>query len=261
MGSLSCKSARPALAVALALAPSAALAGAWTLPAGSGQVIQSLFGWFGQGTGTPAPRESKAGAQTYLEYGLIDRLTLVGQVSAQRYALSAPTKDAHFGLDYAGAGLRGRLWANDAWVFSLEASGYAPGARDERKPAQAGNTGAMADTRALIGRSLTLFGLPAFAEAQAGYRWRTRGPPDEWRADLTLGVAWTARVQVLAQAFNVVSQGGRPGFPAWESHDGQLSLVYALDDKWSLQLGGFATLFRRATNSEYGALIAVWRRF
>ena len=53
----------------------------------------------------------------------------------------------------------------------------------------------------------------------------------------------------------------RRAFAAWESHKGQLSVVYALDDKWSLQVGGFATLYRRNINSEYGALVAVWRRF
>lgn len=255
----SCNSARRALGLALALAPTSALAGAWTLPEGKGLWIQSFYGWGGQGT---AAREDKLGAQSYLEYGLAERLTLFGQISAVRFALSPPQKDSYFGFDYAGAGLRRQLWANDAWTFSLEASAYVPGAHDANRPAQAGNTGPQADARALLGRSLTLFGAPAFAEAQAGYRLRSRGPPGEWRADLTLGIAWTPKAQVLAQVFNMVSQGaGASGFPAFESHKGQLSVVYALDERSSLQLGGFATLFRRGTNSEYGALVAVWRRF
>jgi len=253
------------LAAALLWPALPALAGAWTEPAGQGQIIETLFAWLGQGPSSGAPaasRESKAEAQTYLEYGLADRLTFVGQLGVERYALSPPTRDVYTGFDYSGAGLRARVWSNDAWVFSLEASAFVSGAREATHSAQAGDTGPAADARALVGRNLTLFGLPAFFDGEAGYRLRTQGPPSEFHADLTLGVAWTAKAQILAQVFNTVSNGaGAPGFGAWEEHKGQLSLVYALDDKWSLQVGGFATLYRRNVNSEYGALVAVWRRF
>jgi hypothetical protein len=79
-----------------------AFAGAWTEPAGQGQIIETLFGWLGEGPSSGAPsasRESKVGAQTYLEYGLADRLTFVGQLAAVRYALSPPTRDVYAGLD------------------------------------------------------------------------------------------------------------------------------------------------------------------
>jgi hypothetical protein len=255
----------PVVLGAVALAPGAAFAGAWTLPAGQGQAIETLFGWGGSGApygGSAAPNESKFETQTYLEYGLTDRLTIVGQLGVERYALTAPSKDTFFGFDYSGAGLRAKLWSNDAWVFSLEASASVSGAREPNKPAQAGDTGPQADVRAQLGHNLTLFGAPSFLDAQAGYRARTDGPPSEWHGDLTLGVDWTPRTQILAQTFNTVSNGaGTPGFLAWEQHIGQLSLAYALNDQWKVQFGGFATLYRRNTNSEYGALVAVWRRF
>ena len=254
-----------AVAAAASYAPAPARAGAWTLPQGRGQIIETLFGWFGAGSpygGNPAPRENKIETQTYFEYGLWDRLTLVGQIAAERYALSPPTRDRFFGLDYSGVGLRARVWSDEAWVFSLEASGYATTARDASRPAQAGNTAPAADLRGLAGRNLTLFGAPAFLDAQAGYRFRAEGPPSEWRADLTLGLEWTPKAKLIVQSFNILSNGaGAPGFGAWESHKGQVSLVYALDELWSVQAGGFATLYRRNTNSEVGALVAVWRRF
>jgi protein XagA len=247
------------------LAPSAAWAGAWTLPQGQGQVIETLYGWGGAGApygGAAAPNESKFGSQTYVEYGLTNGLTALGNVGLIRYALSAPSKDAYLGFDYSGAGLRAKLWSNDAWVFSLEANAYVSGARDAGRPAQAGDTGPEADLRAEVGRNLTLFGAPAFLEAEAGYRFRNQGPPGEWRGDLTLGVSWTPRAQILAQAFNTLSNGaGAPGFDAWEQHIAQISVVYRLDDRWSVQLGGFGSVYHRNTNSEYGALLAVWRRF
>ena len=254
-----------AVLVALAFAPASAHAGAWTEPQGQGLVIETLFGWGGYGApfgGAASPSEARIGAQTYVEYGAWDRLTVFGAATADNYRLTAPTKDSFTGLDYSGGGVRAKLWSNDAWVFSLEASAYGSGAQDRNRPAQDGNTGPEADARALLGHNLTLFGAPAFLDAQAGYRLRTQGPPGEYHADLTLGVSVTARAQIMAQAFNTISNGaGAPGFAAWESHIGQISVVYALDDKWSLQLGGFGTLIRRNTNSEYGGLLAVWRRF
>jgi hypothetical protein len=252
-------------ALMVALAPCAAHAGAWTEPQGEGLVIETLSGWGGAGApygGSASPSESKIGSQTYAEYGVTDGFTVFGEATVDRYALSAPSKDTFTGLDYSGGGVRMRAWSNDAWVFSLEASAYASGAHDVSRSAQAGNTGPEADARALLGHNLILFGAPAFLDVQAGYRVRTEGPPDEFHADVTLGVSWTKRAQILAQVFNTVSNGaGGPGFSAFESHIGQLSLVYALNDKWSMQVGGFSTLYRRQTNSEYGGLVAVWRKF
>ena len=143
------------------LVPSAALAGAWTEPQGQGLVIETLFGWGGAGapySGLSAPKESKFESQTYFEYGLWDRLTVFGDLAAMRYGLGPPSKDSFTGLDYSGGGLRARLWSDDAWVFSLEASAYATNAADEARPAQGGNTGPEADLRGLAGRNLTLVG-------------------------------------------------------------------------------------------------------
>src|SRR5260370_40786334 len=57
------------LAVSLALvvgAPAGALAGAWTLPQGSGLLIETLYGWVGDGPpsgGNPPGPQSPARAQ------------------------------------------------------------------------------------------------------------------------------------------------------------------------------------------------------
>ena len=104
--------------------------------------------------------------------------------------------------------------------------------------------------------------MPAFLDAELGYRLRSAGPPDEWHADLTLGVKATPRWMGLAQVFNTISQGaGTPGFSAWSSHTGEVSVVYRIDERWSLQLGAFATFATVNTNSERGVMAAVWRRF
>jgi protein XagA len=247
-------------------APVAAFAGAWTLPPGEGQIIETLFGWTGSGApyggGGPAPHESRVEAQTYAEYGLWDSLTLFGEISGERYALSAPTPDVYRGLDYSGGGLRAKLWSNESWVISAEASAFASGAHDASRPAQAGNTGGAGEGRLLAGYNFTLGATPAFLDAELGFRLRTAGPADEWHGDATLGLKWTPRWMGLLQIFNTISTGsGNALFPAWSEHLGQVSVVYAIDRYWSAQFGAFATFATVNTNSQRGAMAAVWRRF
>ena len=202
----------------LRLAPSAAWAGAWTLPQGNGQIIQSFFGWQGTGApwgnGAPGQSLSRVEAQTYIEYGLSNEITLFGQIAAERYDLSPPQANVYTGLDYSDIGVRTKVWSNDAWVFSFEATAFIPGAHDAAKPAQAGNTGWAGEARALAGRNLTIFNIPAFIDAEAGYRLRSEGPPDEWHADITLGLKPTTRIMWLLQVFNTISTNSTdPQFP------------------------------------------------
>ena len=54
-------------------APPGAFGGAWTLPQGSAQLIETLYGWTGFGPpwgGNPAVSQSRFDAQTYVQYGL-----------------------------------------------------------------------------------------------------------------------------------------------------------------------------------------------
>ncbi len=258
---------RLALAIpAFLLAPAGAFAGAWTLPPGEGQIIATVLGWTGAGqpygSGAGAPRESRADAAAYGEYGIFDRLTLFGQISTERYALTAPGADAYLGLDYTQLGLRGKLWSNDDWVVSVEASGFLPGAREGSRTAQAGNTGGAAEARALVGRNFALFGTPAFLDAELGYRFRAAGPPDEWHGDVTIGLKWAPEWMGMLQAFNVVSvKATHAEFPAWSSRVAELSFVHRLDEHWSIQVGAFTSFAPVKTNSESGVLAAVWRRF
>jgi hypothetical protein len=249
----------------LALAPTAALAGAWTLPPGEGQIIATVLGWTGSGApygGVAAPRESRVEAQVYAEYGIFDRLTLFGEISPERYALTPPTPDLYYGLDYTQLGMRGKFWSNDDWVFSGEASGFVPLAREASRPAQAGDTGGAVEGRLLVGRNFTLLATPAFLDAELGYRFRTAGPPDEWRGDVTIGLKWAPEWMGLLQVFNTISAASTHAeFPAWRSHMGQVSVVHRLDEHWSIQVGAFASVATVKTNSETGVLAALWRRF
>ena len=87
-------------------------------------------------------------------------------------------------------------------------------------------------------------------DAEVGYRLRTAGPPDEWHGDLTVGFKFTPRLMLMLQDFTTVSSPStNPTFPAWRQSVVEASVVYALDDKWSVQLGLFSTVWTVKTNT------------
>ena len=70
--------------------------------------------------------------------------------------------------------------------------------------------------------------MPAFFDLQVAQRFRGGGAPGEFHADFTLGVRPAPRWLLLAQSFNVISEGaGSWGFPSYEYYKLQLSAVYA----------------------------------
>jgi hypothetical protein len=260
-----------ALAVIAGASTTSALGGAWTLPPGTGQLIATLYGWTGFGPpwgGNPPANQSRFDAQTYVQYGLTDSLTVYGETAFEHYAIGEPTPNTYNGLDYSGLGLRQKLWSTGEWIFSGEATAFIPGAHDSKAPAQEGNTGWAGEARLNAGRNFALRGVPflgsvpGFLDAEVAYRVRTEGPPDEWHGDLTVGFKFTPKIMVMLQDFTTISMSTRnPTFPAWRQSVVEGSVVYALNDKWSLQVGLFSTVWTVKTNSERGGLIAVWRNF
>ena len=97
--------------------------------------------------GNPPVSQSRFDAQTYVQYGLTDSLTVFGQTAFEHYALGPPTPDTYDGLDYSDIGLRAKLWSTGDWVFSGEAAAFIPGAHDAKAPAEEGNTGWAGEAR------------------------------------------------------------------------------------------------------------------
>ena len=250
-----------AVVSALALiigAPAGALGGAWTMPQGTGQLIETLYGWTGFGPpwgGNPPVPQNRFDAQTYVQYGLTDSFTLFGETALERYELGPPTPNVYTGLDYSDVGLRAKLWSTGEWVFSGEATVFVPGAYNPQAPAQEGNTGGAGEARLNAGGNFTLGSTPGFIDAEVAYRLRTAGParrmargPDR---RLQIHAALDAHAAELQYGVHVDSTD--PTFPTWRSSVVEASIVYALDDKWSVQFGLFTTVWTVKTNSQHGA--------
>jgi hypothetical protein len=220
-------------------------------------------GAFDNGGGVVStPRYDKLDFDALLEYGLTDQFTVIVQPGLQHIDIAAPISAARTGLDYTEFGGRYRLWQNSDWVLSAQALLEIPGTADRSNPAAIGYTDVEADFRLLLGHNFMLGALPAFAALEMAQRQRGDGAPDEFRADATLGVQVAPRWMVLAQSFNVVSEGaGSPVFGSYDYYKFQLSAVYALTPTWSLQGGGFTAYAGNNALQENGAIVGVWHRF
>jgi protein XagA len=257
-----------AFVLGLLSAPSAALAGAWTLPEGTGQVIAtataststSIFD--SAGTVTSAQRYNKDELNALVEYGLTNQFTVVFQPSLQHVDIAPPTSAERTGLGYTDIGGRYQFLQSNEWVLSGQATLQIPGTTDRSNPAAIGYTDVQFDIRALLGHSFMIGAMPAFIDLEVAQRQRGDGAPNEFRADGTFGVQVAPRWTLLAQSFNVISEGQvSPIFGSYEYFKLQLSAVYALTATWSLQGGGFTAYAGRNALQENGAVLGVGHKF
>ncbi len=248
--------------------PVAADAGAWTLPGDAAQILAGVFAtraseqFDNRGHPSRAIAFTKIYTQIYAEYGWTDDLTLIAapefEMAKWRSPGSAPS--AKWDVALSG-GMRYRLFSSFG-TLSVEGSLKNAGAYDEA--AIVG--GSLSHSREielqlLYGTNFTLAGYDGFADVEAGHRWITNNGANQVPADITLGVHLTPTLLVLVQSFNVVSTRPEPGLGRYRSHKLALSVVQALGDRLSLQVGGFYAPFGQNSLQEQGVMASLWARF
>ena len=245
-----------------------AFAGAWTLDEGTGQLLLAGTAMqssrvFNSGSDLrPIPHYNKDEAQALIEYGVTKWFTAMFAPSLQHVDIAPPFDAARSGLGYTDLGGRLKIWSDASWIISGQVLLRVPGTRDTSNPAAIGNTDPEVDIRGLVGYGFNVGTMPSFAGVEVAQRFRIGGPPDEFRTDVTFGVNVTDRWLLLAQSFNVISEGtGTWGFGSFAYHKLQLSVVYALTPRLSLQLGGYSTYWGRNALQENALVTGVWAKF
>jgi len=245
-----------------------ARAGAWTHAQGHGQIIVSATatdspkGFDDNGDSVDIPDYRKFELNSLIEYGITDAVTAILQPQIQSIDVGSPVDADRFGLGYSELGTRVRLWSDDTAVFSGQVIARIPGTYDENDPASIGNTDPELDVRMLYGRSFGIGSWSSFLDIQLGYRARFGDPPSEFKADVTFGTRPTADLLLLAQSFNSIGDGSEKSiFVSGREHKVQLSGVWDINESWSLQLGGIATVAGENALRERGLVAAVWHRF
>lgn len=254
----------------LVLSPQPARAGAWTQEEGHGQVILQAAAAhsateFGPSYDLYASRPyDKVEVALVFEYGATDWLTLIAAPQFLAVSLGDPAPASYAGPGYQDLGARVRLWHDAASVVSAQAVGRFPGTGNSSSAAAVGYEDAEVDLRLLAGTNFTLFDKPAFVDVQVAQRLRFGDPPDEFHLDVTLGVRVAERWQVLAQSFNVVSEGAGEGpyfGDSYEYYKVQLGAAYDLTAALTLQLSIVGTVFARNAPQENGVVAAAYYRF
>ncbi|MGE3246314.1 MAG: hypothetical protein AB7J19_08270, partial [Beijerinckiaceae bacterium] len=249
---------------------SPSLAGAILQPEGQGQIIvsgrfeQSDQFFDAQGRLRPVRDYRKFEIQAWMEYGYSKKLTLILAPATTRLQTSQPPtpvspemriRDTYGHLE---AGGRYHLADFAGGVLSVQATGRVAqeltgatrGLRQDRNEA---------DARLLYGRSFQVWRWAGYFDLQTGYRLRA-GAANEWRTDMTLGFHLRPGWTMIWQVFNLVAWRTTRE-PAKRSHKLQTSLVYKINDAWSIQAGTFATIAAQNARWDKGFVAAVWRRF
>lgn len=245
-----------------------ALAGAWPMEPGRGQIISAVLadeasrGFDGDGNASVEIDFEKFELSAFIEHGLTERITLVARPAVQTVSIDrAGGVDEADGFSALDIGARLLVARSGGWVASLQGSAVFPGATENGVNADLGSGERGAEARLLAGYGWGDAARGGFAEAQSAYRARSGVDPDEARLDLTLGWRASADWSAIAQSFSIWSvPEGAPG-DDYETHRLQLSVVRRLDERWSVQAGAFGAVAGRRAVDERAAFIAVWRRY
>ncbi len=255
-------------------------AGAWTEPAGHGQIIltSSLFrtgtNFDDAGAAEPfayAGRFHQFIFNPYIEYGLTARNTLIVNGNVPWLNFSNQYSSAtSAGFGDVELSLKRRLNAVESpWVFSTQFTILVPAYSASRDPAP-GNHNVDLEGRILQGRGFALAKRHAFYDLEVAYRYRHGPPADQVRADATLGLDAAHWLTLMGQFFTI--KGMRNGQPIsansnpnaqsdFDLYKYQPSLVFNLGRGTRLQLGMNSAFSGRNTGTGHTALLALWKTF
>lgn len=267
-------------------------AGAWTQPKGKGLIIsgtsfnQANLAYDGDGKLTTPVDFQKRDSPFYLEYGVTDRWTLVGNTALQDVSYtSSQGPQQYSGFATSKIGLRYGIKPGSSWVFSIQPSLVIPAGGEAVPDGDLGIGGFGGEVRMLTGRPLKFGTRPGFFNAEAAYDLRSGGAPRQISADLTVGIGVTKNIQFIGQGFyrhtnDSLFEGDT--ILANESLKLQASLVFDLpklqllpkkagDDEpekpvrpkrqTSLQIGVFQGVAGRNIVREQGGMITFWNKF
>ncbi|MFO1242548.1 MAG: hypothetical protein U1E36_05025 [Rickettsiales bacterium] len=264
------------LALLLALFPTLAWAGAWTLPKGSQELY--LTGsyyktdeYFNQsGNETDIPDFSKWELNPYYQYGFMDGLTLGVSAFLQQISQDksfSGGEDSNWGLGNTEVFARWRAYRNNNWVVSLQPLLALPTYYAEDDP-RAGRDDFDTELKGLVGYNFEAMGRHHFIDGGFGYRYRLGDEGNQWKANVTLGITLDERWTILPEiditratdedSNNAVSVAGTNDYDLTKL---QLSGAYKWDDHYTFQLGAFNHVDGKNTGSGGGVLFSVWMRY
>jgi hypothetical protein len=162
------------------------------------------------------------------------------------------------GLSHTDLGLRLRLFGGEGDVFSIQGHISLPGDIDSIENVRLIQGETEYEVRALYGARFDLHGIPAYFNAEGGYRWRNGGPADEWHGDFAFGWEPQRATEVRIESLNVWGEGQGDDaltYPYFRQHQVRGSLVMHVSPEFALQVGGFFTWDGQNVIAEDGGFV------
>ncbi len=249
----------------------AAHAGAWLQPASQGLFIQQATyytadGYFdADGTVQPQSRFSKYEWQPYVEYGLLNNLTIGATGYAQQVSQNNATNR---GIADPELFARMALWKGTQSVLSIQPLIKFSGSFDSSDSPRGGSQSTDGEISLLYGQTLPIVTANDYIDLRAGYRIRNRGLNDQLRFDAAAGLKLSPQWEITPALRGVVATAMEKTTTFSENGDRDYALLkaeiagsYHLNPQQSLQ----ATLFKHVagiqTGDGYGVSFGFAQRF
>ncbi len=242
--------------IIVGLAAGSCYAGAWTADKGvvyhklSGNAYSADKAFNNSGSRQSFPDHgefSDTNITYYMEYGVLDNLTILASVAAKQLKSEDDLQIARTrGFSDLDLGLKYRFLSGDFGVMSIQGLIKVPEFYDDTDAVPMGNGQYDTELRILYGRSLYPF-IPGYFNIEAGYRFRAQEPADEFRYLVELGMDITpiiyTRVKLdgITGMDNADLQVGPTGNPTttldYDLGKLDLALGFKLSKPFSLELG------------------------
>jgi len=244
-------------------------AGAWPQPAGETEVIVSLAHSLAHrafdptGNAVSRGRFKKIETQIYVEHGLTNRLTLIGEAARSTDKVEAFNRqftDNSFRRVELGA--RAYLFTWEETLYSLDAIAALNAASGGDDPA-ASQSGDMDYEVALsTGAPFKFWGLHGFNAERFAYRHRPGQRPSEASVDVTIGLKWGPDwiTMLKSTTENSIGRTPSPRGPYWSSK-AEFSVVHRLEPGFAIETSTFRTFLGRNVLKETGLKVAFWYGF
>jgi hypothetical protein len=257
-------------AIFLLFAPFYAYAGAWLEPQGQGQVIMQASYFTSdeyfdhRGDTIAEPRYNKYELSPYLEYGLLENLTIGGTASLQHDTQSNHDND---GLADPEFFFRTALWKDDVQILSIQPLVKFASAFAQDGAPRGGSESTDAELSLSYGRNLDLFGPHDYLDLRAGYRYRSGDLHDQVQADAVLGLEIAPHWQLIPAVRSIISTDMKSA-PFSENGDQdytlaklELGLAYQMNERQSVGITLFDHIDGRQTGNGAGVTLSFAQHF
>eukprot|EP00439_Symbiodinium_sp_Y106_P089676 s1_g2212.t1 len=244
-------------------------AGAWPKSEGDTQIIVSVTHALAHrtfdetGNAVSRGRFKKIETQIYAEYGLTDRVTLIGE------AARSTDKSEAFGREFTDTqfrrlelGTRAYLFTWDETLYSVDAMAILNAASGGDDPADSQSGDMDFEFAVNTGTPIMVMGLFGFNAQRFAYRHRPGIRPSVASADATLGLNWGPDWITMLKSSNEYSLGRTPSQRGhyWSSK-AELAVVHRLEPGFAIEAGTFRTFVGRNVLKETGFKLGLWYDF